>query len=339
MAVATTPGGGESNNETADSVGDSASSSSWWSSTLSPSITIIILILTSTLVISVGICLLLRLLNRRCIRHLSTVNSAASSVAALDSLRHSGRRVSPENSKIDFAAFNSLIESLPIFTFASVTSRRAPSTFNTGDCAVCLSKFEAEDQLRLLPMCCHAFHVGCIDTWLMTNQTCPLCRSVLIPSDSEQTKAALPSSDERRNNSFRLQIGSLSRRRQTASIDFDVSRVSSYSLGSFDYIVEEEAEIVLNQTHRRNASDKAETEAATAEGNLAAEVGGGRNNWLQDYVDRLSVSSRAFSGRFFSGSSRRTTADIVVFPGEINDLEANRVGEEITEMFRWFSGV
>jgi len=36
------------------------------------------------------------------------------------------------------------------------------------------------------------------------------------------------------------------------------------------------------------------------------------------------VSSFRGSGRFFSGSSRR--------------IEANGIGEEITEMFRWISG-
>ncbi|KAM7471997.1 hypothetical protein LguiA_010180 [Lonicera macranthoides] len=60
-----------------------------------------------------------------------------------------------------------------------------------------------------------------------------------------------------------------------------------------------------------------------------------------EYVDRfassISVSSRALSfrssGGFFTGSSRRSD------PVVVEDIEANRIGEEIGELFRWISGV
>jgi hypothetical protein len=47
------------------------------------------------------------------------------------------------------------------------------------DCAVCLSEFADHDRLRLLPLCGHAFHVACIDVWLRSSATCPLCRTKL----------------------------------------------------------------------------------------------------------------------------------------------------------------
>ncbi|CAG7866831.1 unnamed protein product [Brassica rapa] len=53
---------------------------------------------------------------------------------------------------------------------------RSPSL---GDCSICLSPFKPEDQLRRLPLCSHAFHLDCISTWLISNKTCPLCRSPL----------------------------------------------------------------------------------------------------------------------------------------------------------------
>lgn len=103
--------------------------------------------------------------------------------------------------------------------------------------------------------------------------------------------------------------------------------------------------------HRRGASDCTSADKESSVGipipeppgeALAGEVSSGRN-WLRDYVDRLasvSISSRAMSfrssGRFFSGSSRRSdpvAADVA------DDLEANRVGEEISELFRWLSGI
>ncbi|XP_040994263.1 RING-H2 finger protein ATL52-like [Juglans microcarpa x Juglans regia] len=45
------------------------------------------------------------------------------------------------------------------------------------DCSVCLSEFQENESLRLLPKCNHAFHLPCIDIWLKSHSTCPLCRS------------------------------------------------------------------------------------------------------------------------------------------------------------------
>eukprot|EP01018_Ginkgo_biloba_P040617 Gb_05005 [translate_table: standard] len=49
-------------------------------------------------------------------------------------------------------------------------------------CAVCLSSFEKDDEIRELSNCCHFFHKKCLDKWLDHDQkTCPLCRSCLLP--------------------------------------------------------------------------------------------------------------------------------------------------------------
>lgn len=50
---------------------------------------------------------------------------------------------------------------------------------DSGDasCAVCLAEFRDGETLRLLPRCGHAFHRGCIDTWLRAHVNCPLCRA------------------------------------------------------------------------------------------------------------------------------------------------------------------
>ncbi|CAH8322270.1 unnamed protein product [Eruca vesicaria subsp. sativa] len=64
------------------------------------------------------------------------------------------------------------IESLPLFKFSALKGSKQGL-----ECSVCLSKFESVEILRLLPKCRHAFHVGCIDTWLEQHATCPLCRA------------------------------------------------------------------------------------------------------------------------------------------------------------------
>ena len=107
--------------------------------------------------------------------------------------------------------------------------------------------------------------------------------------------------------------------------------------------MEEESEVTISQSHMRSMSKESGGGGQTlAEQQiLAEEVAATRGSWLREYVDRLStsLSSRTASfrgsGRFFTGSSRRSELTGV---GDY-DLEANRVGEEISELFRWFSGV
>lgn len=42
---------------------------------------------------------------------------------------------------------------------------------------ICLSDFEDDDIGRALAKCGHAFHAECIDMWLHSHTTCPICRS------------------------------------------------------------------------------------------------------------------------------------------------------------------
>ncbi|EPS62794.1 hypothetical protein M569_11996, partial [Genlisea aurea] len=67
------------------------------------------------------------------------------------------------------------IDSLPVFVYEDIVGSSEPF-----DCAVCLCEFSEKDELRLLPVCSHAFHVDCIDKWLWSNSTCPLCRGRIM---------------------------------------------------------------------------------------------------------------------------------------------------------------
>ncbi|KAH6828258.1 hypothetical protein C2S53_015876 [Perilla frutescens var. hirtella] len=66
-----------------------------------------------------------------------------------------------------------LIREIPTFQY----SRNQPNL--SSKCVVCLNEFQENDMLRLLPKCSHAFHLDCIDVWLLRNSNCPLCRSAI----------------------------------------------------------------------------------------------------------------------------------------------------------------
>lgn len=69
-----------------------------------------------------------------------------------------------------------VIASLPTFTVGA-TGDVSSAT----ECAVCLSVLEEQDTARELPNCKHVFHVDCVDTWLNTCSTCPVCRTEVQP--------------------------------------------------------------------------------------------------------------------------------------------------------------
>lgn len=49
-------------------------------------------------------------------------------------------------------------------------------------CSVCLADYKDTDVLRVLPDCGHMFHVACVDPWLRSRPTCPVCRASPLPS-------------------------------------------------------------------------------------------------------------------------------------------------------------
>lgn len=83
------------------------------------------------------------------------------------------------------------VVALPISTFSSAaaaatTAIAADSSLPVG-CPICLTDFSEGDEIRILPACRHRFHVGCIDTWLLSHCSCPTCRNRLseAPQGSE----------------------------------------------------------------------------------------------------------------------------------------------------------
>ncbi|CAK9329327.1 unnamed protein product [Citrullus colocynthis] len=72
-----------------------------------------------------------------------------------------------------------LIKSISIYKF-----KKGEGLIEGSDCSVCLSEFQENESLRLLPKCSHAFHLACIDTWLKSSSSCPLCRCNITSTNS-----------------------------------------------------------------------------------------------------------------------------------------------------------
>jgi E3 ubiquitin-protein ligase RNF38/44 len=65
------------------------------------------------------------------------------------------------------------IDQLPSYRFNAESKR---SSMDQTSCVVCMCDFENRQLLRVLP-CSHEFHGKCVDKWLKTNRTCPICRT------------------------------------------------------------------------------------------------------------------------------------------------------------------
>lgn len=107
------------------------------------------------------------------IRRFSTVTSSNDSV--------SGHRQSPLQFHTDKRAGvdASAVRSLPVVLYGG------DSKIWT-ECSICLSEFEERETVKVIPYCRHGFHPVCIDTWLSSHVSCPLCRSTqLFPAVDE----------------------------------------------------------------------------------------------------------------------------------------------------------
>ncbi|CAN7136282.1 RING-H2 finger protein ATL46 [Brassica rapa] len=142
---------------------------------ISPAVLFVIVILAVLFFIS-G---LLHLLVRFLIKHPSPASASASrsnrypEISTSDALQRQLQQLFHLN---DSGLDQAFIDALPVFHYKELVG----ASKEPFDCAVCLCEFTEKDKLRLLPTCSHAFHLNCIDTWLQSNSTCPLCRGTLF---------------------------------------------------------------------------------------------------------------------------------------------------------------
>lgn len=82
-----------------------------------------------------------------------------------------------------------VLKSLPKFRYDPSTETESSSSgaaangevpFTAEECAICLVEYVEGDEIRVLPNCGHRFHLLCVDTWLLSNSSCPTCRQILV---------------------------------------------------------------------------------------------------------------------------------------------------------------
>ncbi|KAJ8440111.1 LOW QUALITY PROTEIN: hypothetical protein Cgig2_003436 [Carnegiea gigantea] len=91
---------------------------------------------------------------------------------------------------------DTIIETFPVLNYVAVKELKIGKY--ALECAVCLTEFDDDDTLRLLPHCDHVFHPQCIDPWLQAHTTCPICRADLhepIPPHAPPYPEDLPPTD------------------------------------------------------------------------------------------------------------------------------------------------
>lgn len=205
-----------------------------------------------------------------------------------------------------------LIESLPVFLYREIVGLKEPF-----DCAVCLSEFAPVDKLRLLPLCSHAFHVDCIDTWLLSNSSCPLCRGTLFSSNFEFENPVFNFDDSVEEDEFSAQENGIQKRvfsvrlgkfksggerekGETSSSNLDARRC--FSMGDFQYILaNSDFQIALCPNNRGSGRVENLKERQGQNGNSGnlRNIGGKNESfsvskiWLWSKKDKLPISSNS----------------------------------------------
>ncbi|TVU33277.1 hypothetical protein EJB05_25070, partial [Eragrostis curvula] len=106
------------------------------------------------------------------------VGNDAAGAASASALRRAGRA---------FGLVSAAAVHVPP-AFARRRERRRRQAGASPLCAVCLEDVQRGETVRRLPACGHLFHKECVDMWLHSHATCPLCRCDLSPRNNRAGK-------------------------------------------------------------------------------------------------------------------------------------------------------
>lgn len=181
-----------------------------------------------------------------------------------------------------------VIESLPFFRFSSLKGSKQGL-----ECAVCLSKFEDIEILRLLPKCRHAFHIDCIDYWLEKHSSCPLCRHKVSAEDPANFTYT---------NSMRLM--SQSDMRQDSDLELFVQREAGIQGSSSRFSIGSSFRKIFKSNKEEEIQEEAE-----------------KQKILHKFNHRIIASDVVLKNRWSNVSS----SDLMFLNSEmLNDLSSNR---------------
>ncbi|KAK1441110.1 hypothetical protein QVD17_06948 [Tagetes erecta] len=244
----------------------SLTSSSSSGTKISPAVLLIIIILAILFFISALLHLLVRFLTKH--HSLSDSNNRFPDGSPSNALQ---RQLQQLFHLHDSGLDQTFIDALPVFMYKQLVGANEPF-----DCAVCLCEFSGSDNLRLLPTCSHAFHISCIDTWLLSNSTCPLCRNTLFDPGFSFDNPMFSFDDIREadesgvsagfktveNEVFSVRLGKFRKLSEgesesetggeTSSSNLDARRC--FSMGSYAYVVGE-TDLRVPLSHRRYLQD------------------------------------------------------------------------------------
>ncbi|CAM0955044.1 unnamed protein product [Alopecurus aequalis] len=134
----------------------------------------LILGLAAAVVGFVALCLYLRWL---CCRRRE--REASSSAAAT---------ASPVPHGLDADAINGL----PVTLYSPARSsaeEKGVDDEREAECSICITALVAGDKVKALPPCGHCFHPDCVDAWLRSQPSCPLCRTLLLAAGAKPVDA------------------------------------------------------------------------------------------------------------------------------------------------------
>lgn len=133
-------------------------------------------------------------------------------------------------------------------------------------------------------MCSHAFHMDCLDTWLLSNSTCPLCRATveksptsndddnnnsLVVSNKEENGDGCTESEEKQKIVKRVLSVRLGKFRniglegaegiESGGCSLELDERRCYSMGSYQYVVGDmNLQVVLSQSGEEGENENVE---------------------------------------------------------------------------------
>ncbi|KAG0469995.1 hypothetical protein HPP92_016695 [Vanilla planifolia] len=135
------------------------------SSAVSPNTAVVLVAIACALVCAIGLNSTLKCVLRCTWR---TITEPAGWIAA--------RRFNAGMRREAVLALPIAIYAVPPTSSAGDSSTSAVAAGTAVGCPICLSDLTDGEKVRVLPECRHRFHVGCIDTWLLSHSSCPTCR-------------------------------------------------------------------------------------------------------------------------------------------------------------------